>query len=308
MLTPSLKAALSVRRPVTYNGVHMGHRFVVLLLSVICLITSLSTAQSVSFRVKPEPQIMDRLKLASAKNEDRQATLKKLFADENCTGERLQEQAVKHVKLGNVICTLPGKTDDVILVTAHFDKVPAGMGVTDNWSGASLLPSLLYGIDGVPRKHTYVFIGFTGEEQGMLGSEFYAQHLTKEQRGKIQAVINMDTLGLGPTEVWTSQADPALVKDLANVATAVHLPISTMNVDRVGTTDSESFARYKIPRMTLHSLTGDTLSILHSNKDQLNVIRADDYYATYKLLTIFLAYLDTKLGQSPEPESAAAGH
>ena len=113
----------------------------------------------------PQEQIMERLKLAADKNEDRQATLKKLFAEEDCTGQRLSDQPVKHAKLGNVVCTLPGETDQVVLVTAHFDKVSHGMGVTDNWSGASLLPSLLYGLSGTPRKHTFVFIGFTDEEK-----------------------------------------------------------------------------------------------------------------------------------------------
>jgi putative aminopeptidase FrvX len=277
----------------TYNGGSM-RRVGICAFFVMAVVLS-ATAQNISYRVHTEAEVMDRLKLAAAKNEDRQATLKKLFADEACGGDRLVEQAVKHEKLGNVVCTWPGDTDDEILVTAHFDKVHAGMGVTDNWSGAAMLPSLLYGVDGTPRKHTYVFVGFTGEEDGLVGSQFYASHLTNEQRAKIKAVINMDTLGLGPTEIWTSRADPELLKDLVAVATALKISVTTMNVDQAGSTDSESFAKYKIPRMTLHSLTQDTFPILHSDKDQMNAIKPDDYYASYKVITAFLAYLDGKL-------------
>ena len=80
-----------------------------------------------------------------------------------------------------MICVLPGNTDRIILVGAHTDKVNVGDGVVDNWSGASLLPSLLYSVSGEARQHTFVFVGFTAEETGMLGSAFYAEKLSKEQ-------------------------------------------------------------------------------------------------------------------------------
>ena len=49
--------------------------------------------------------------------------------------------------------------------TPHFDHVSAGDGVVDNWSGASFLPSLYPAVKNEPPKHTYIFIGFTDEEQ-----------------------------------------------------------------------------------------------------------------------------------------------
>lgn len=278
---------------------------------VVLILLALSVAapaQTISYRLHTQQEVMDRLKLAAAKNEDRQATLKKLFADESCTGDRLTEQPVKHQKLGNVICTLPGETGDVILVSAHFDHVSRGMGVTDNWSGASLLPSLLYGISSSPRAHTYIFVGFTAEEEGEIGSQFYASHLTKDELAKLRAVINIDTLGLGQTEVWASHADPELMKDLLAVATAIKASVVGMNVDNVGSSDSEAFARYKVPRMTLHSVTTETLPILHSERDQVSAIKPNDYYTSYKLITAFLVYLDAKLPPtSNQPGANASG-
>ena len=76
------------------------------------------------------------------------------------------------------------------------------------------------------------------------------------------------------------------------------LPIFSVNVDQVGTTDSESFADAKIPRITVHSLTQETLGILHTPKDQLSAIRFSDYYDSYRLIAGYIAYLDTKLGQN----------
>src|ERR1035438_1781217 len=75
--------------------------------------------------------------------------------------QSLEEQSVKHVKIPNLICALPGQADSRILVTAHTDHVAVGDGTVDNWSGASMLPDLYESLRAAPRRHTVVFIGFT---------------------------------------------------------------------------------------------------------------------------------------------------
>jgi Zn-dependent M28 family amino/carboxypeptidase len=72
----------------------------------------------------------------------------------------------------NVIGTLPGSSDSVIVIGAHFDHVESGEGVVDHGSGAALLPSLFQSLNGEPRKHTIVFIVFAAEEQGLIGPDF----------------------------------------------------------------------------------------------------------------------------------------
>src|SRR5437660_870655 len=95
----------------------------------------------------------------------------------------------RHVQLP---CNLlPGSSDKVIIVGAHFDRVSEGDGVVDNWSGASLLPSLYEAVKIEPRKHTYIFIGFTDEEQGEVGSHFYARQMTRDQVAAADAMVNM---------------------------------------------------------------------------------------------------------------------
>lgn len=119
-------------------------------------------------------------------------------------------------------------------------------------------------------------------------------------------MINMDTLGLGPTEVWATHADRSLLNALDNLAHAMKLPVSVMNVDQVGSSDSESFAKYKIPRITIHSVTQETWPILHSTKDKLDEIKMDDYYASYRLMAGYLAFLDTDLGQTATPQEKSS--
>src|SRR5207244_12164825 len=109
----------------------------------------------------------------------REATRKQMFTDAGCDGQHISEQPVKGSKLPDVICVLPGSSDKVIIVGAHFERVSEGDGVVDNWSGASLLPSLYEAAKIEPRKHTEIFIGSTDEDNGRVASHYYVPQTTK---------------------------------------------------------------------------------------------------------------------------------
>jgi len=154
-----------------------------------------------------------------------------------------------------------------------------------------------------PRKHSYIFIGFTDEEKGEVGSHYYARKMSKEEVAATDAMVNMDTLGLATTEVWASHSDKKLTTALFTMAALLKMPVSSVNVEQVGSTDSEQFAQKKIPSITIHSLTQATWNarILHTSKDKMSAMRLDDYYQTYLLVAAYIAYLD-QLGETP------AGH
>lgn len=156
------------------------------------------------------------------------------------------------------------------------------------------MPSLYESLKVESRRHTYIFIGFTDEEQGEVGSRFYARQMSKEQVAATDAMVNMDTLGVAPTEVWASHSDKRLVGALAYIAKQLHLPVTGVNVEQVGSTDAEQFSERKIPRITIHSLSQDTWNahVLHTSKDKLSAMRLDDYYQTYRLLAAYVAFLD----------------
>jgi hypothetical protein len=269
------------------------------LAAIVMLPPNWNVAKSDSVQYSPVSRevIEARLEKYHGDNKQREATLKQVFAEAGCD-QHISEQIVKGSKLPNVICLLPGNSDRVIIVGAHFDRVSQGDGVVDNWSGASLLPSLYEAIKTDPRKHSYIFIGFTDEEQGEVGSRFYARQMTKEQIALTDAMVNMDTLGLAPTEVWASHSDKRLTGALAYMAKQLSLPIAFVNVEQVGSTDSVQFSERKIPSITIHSLSQTTWDahILHTAKDKLSAMRLDDYYQTYRLLAAYLAYLDQAAG------------
>jgi len=277
------------------GGQHLQRALTALIVCAACAVCASAQAR---LRLAECSVIEGHLKSFSMKNGAREALIRKWFSESGCKDSNLSEQPLEPKLPPNVICVLPGETEEVIVVGAHTDHVDDfGAGVVDNWTGASLLPSLLYSLNGQPRRHTFIFVGFSAEEKGLVGSAYYADHLTQEQRRRIEAMVNMDSLGLGPTEVWATHADKALLGALASVAAASKLPVSTMNVDNLGTADSESFARYHIPRITLHSVTQETWPILHSSRDQLDAIKMSDYCDSYHLIAEYLAHLDDVLGK-----------
>lgn len=258
------------------------------------LLSLSSLAQTIQFSPVSEETIEQRLGAYATKNAQRESAVHQIFEDAGCTGANLTEQPVKGLKAPNLICSLPGASESEIVVGAHFDLVEAGHGVVDNWTGASLLPSLYQSLAVAPLRHTFRFVAFGGEELGMVGSKEYVKQLRKSHEPVI-AMVNMDTLGLGETEVWASRADPKLVSLLERTATAERLPLSIMNVEKVGSTDSESFREKRIPAITIHSLTAATLPILHSAKDRIEAVHKDRYYRTYRLVLAYLAALDQNL-------------
>lgn len=246
----------------------------------------------------PRPEIEARLRAAPLKNADREAAIEQLFRRSGCPEVTTQPLGPESRALPNVICTLPGATPSVIMVSAHFDHVRKGAGVIDNWSGASMLPDLLDSLRHEPRRHTFVFIGFSEEEKGLVGSKYYVKHLTAEQVDKIRAEVNIDTLALGPTKIWLRHSDRQLTVELYAVARAKHLPLSDFDPGDAED-DSEPFIRRNIPTLMIHSVTNETWHVLHSADDNIRAVNFADYYDTYLLLADYLATIDAKLTDRP---------
>jgi hypothetical protein len=226
-------------------------------------------------------------------NAAREAELKKMFGEAGCTD--IQEQTIKEKDPPNAICTLTGTTGSVIIVGGHMDFVAAGTGAVDDWSGAALLPSLYEALKGAPRKHTFLFIGFTEEEAGLVGSTFYVRHSSKEQLANIKAMVNLECLGTTPTKVWPHDKDATLLDPLIETARHLYLPLEGITAEKVGDDDTHPFRDKKVPTITIHSLTDETFPILHSPKDNMSAIHFDYLYDSYRLTAAYLNYLDKVL-------------
>ena len=168
----------------------------------------------------------------------------------------------------NVVGVLPG-TDpaagrEMVIVGAHYDHLGRGgrsslspsligqihNGADDNASGTAGLIEIAAALahDPAPRRRSYVFIAFAGEELGLRGSAYWASHPGRDL-SKAVAMINMDMIGRVRNNqvilsgVGTSPAFGELVK---TAATENGLELKTSQ-SGYGASDHTSFYTKNIP-------------------------------------------------------------
>lgn len=101
-----------------------------------------------------------------------------------------------------VVATLQGETDRKILVGGHLDTInltgdpmtAVAPGVNDDASGVALTLESARVLSQKKWHNTLVFVAFTGEEQGLLGSGALAERAKKE-KWDLEAVLSNDTVG-----------------------------------------------------------------------------------------------------------------
>lgn len=101
-------------------------------------------------------------------------------------------------------------------------------------------------------------------------------------------------------------SDPELVCDFWTASALAHLPLRGVEVGRSLRSDYEPCRRAGIPVIDFSSLTGLVSSIIHTDRDTVQVIDREDYYESYRLLAVYLAVLDERLGTGG-PGSGRAG-
>ena len=164
----------------------------------------------------------------------------------------------------NVTAEIPGtdKADEVVMLGGHLDSWHAATGATDNAIGCSVLMEaarILIAIGAKPRRTVRVAL-WTGEEQGLLGSQAYVrEHFgsvedPKPAFSKFAGYINMDTgtgraRGLnvfGPPEAATILREiVAPMKDLGILGA-----MTTRSRQRGGT-DHTSFNEAGLPGINI---------------------------------------------------------
>lgn len=97
----------------------------------------------------------------------------------------------------NLIFSKQGASDRVIVVGAHYDCVEQTFGTDDNASGVGVLLELASIYSTKESPYTIRFVLFSAEEPGCLGSQYYVDNLSQEERDRIACMINIDTIAAG---------------------------------------------------------------------------------------------------------------
>ena len=253
-------------------------------------------AQGVKIQFEPVgvDVVKARLERNPATNGERAAALHKMFEEAGCNGAMLADQAVEGARQPNVICTISGSTPSTIVVGAHIDFNEAGRGMVENWSGASLLPSLFEALRQTPRKHKFVFAGFADREKGRRGSIFYVKNLGAE-KGQIKAMIDVEALALSTTKVQMDNSDKGLSQKMASMAKSLGFAIGGSDNNLVADSDGKTFSGAKIPVLSVHSIAGLDGRVPGTHEDNSTAVHMKEYYESYKLIAAYLAYLDESL-------------
>jgi len=119
---------------------------------------------------------------------------------------KLSAESARNV-MGIVYGNDPVLKNEVIVVGAHMDHVGENAnsivfnGADDNASGTGLLSELAHSIaaNSSP-KRSVMFIHFTSEEEGLLGSKYFAENPTIPF-GNIACMVNFDMVGQGHGQV-----------------------------------------------------------------------------------------------------------
>jgi Zn-dependent M28 family amino/carboxypeptidase len=123
---------------------------------------------------------------------------------------------VEHTKSNNVAALWPGtdRRGEIIIYNAHWDHFGVNPtlkgdsifnGAVDNATGTAALIEIARAFTRLPVKQnrSILFLSVTCEEQGLLGSEYYAQH-PLFPLAKTVGMINMDALNIfGKTKDMT---------------------------------------------------------------------------------------------------------
>lgn len=183
---------------------------------------------------------------------------------------------ISSVETANVLGLIPGSDpvlkDEVVIYTAHHDHLGVGApnaagdtiynGARDNGSGVAMVLAMAKAITSLPERprRSFLIALVAAEEQGLLGSEFYAANPTF-RAGKIAANLNYDSgniwgkthdvdyVGLGKSSI-----DEIVIAVAAEQGRVVK-PDAFSDRGYFYRSDQFNFAKIGVPAMYLHTGT-----------------------------------------------------
>ncbi|GIV37999.1 MAG: aminopeptidase [Cyclobacteriaceae bacterium] len=210
----------------------------------------------------------------------------------------------------NIVAFLDNKAPLTVIIGAHYDHLGLGTqggsldanpadkihnGADDNASGTAGVLELAryFASNRKKEKHNFLFILFSGEELGLLGSKYFAEHPTCNLQ-QVNYMINMDMIGrLNPgtktvvvNGTGTSPVWEPLLKSLATE----NLKIKT-DSSGTGPSDHTSFYLKNIP--VLHFFTGSHADY-HKPSDDWDKINYEGTVAVLNLIRQVIEHTDNQ--------------
>jgi hypothetical protein len=168
----------------------------------------------------------------------------------------------------NVIGYMDNKAPYTVIIGAHYDHLGYGAegslyrgeekeihnGADDNASGVAVMLNLASKLKNTNKGNNYLFLAFSGEEMGLLGSNYFTKNATIDLT-KANYMLNMDMVGRlkqdSTLAVYGVGTSP-LLKQVVNSSNAEFKIIEKES--GTGPSDHTSFYNSDIP--VLHFFTG----------------------------------------------------
>lgn len=187
----------------------------------------------------------------------------------------------------DVVADIPGETDELIVMTAHFDTTSLSHGAYDNMSGCIGLLGVMEALKGLPHRRGIRFIFCGSEERGLLGSKAYVEAHEKELSG-IGLVINLDMIGTWMGRfVCCVSAEEKLMHHIEYLCAEQGFGIETKQ--GVYSSDSTPFADKGVPSLSFARLTTPNQSHIHSRYDTSVLISEAQMIKDISFITAFAA-------------------
>jgi Zn-dependent M28 family amino/carboxypeptidase len=257
-------------------------------LSFLVTLASSSTQQKELVISTPE-EFKGEFDSVPCKDEDRLNAVKVLFEKMGATQSDISIEKYKNVE--NLVVRKQGTSEETIVIGAHYDKVADGCGALDNWTGIVAVTRLYKSLRNDPLRKTILFVAFGKEETGLTGSRAMVGAVAKDHLAQYCEMINFDSLGLAMPQVADNMSSKKLGSFAADVAKELRIPFNHAIIEGADA-DSSSFIAKKIPAITIHGMTNEWPTILHTRNDQPAKVKPVSVYLGYRLALAMVIKLD----------------
>lgn len=210
----------------------------------------------------------------------------------------IENKFVKDFKAANICGVVKGtaKPDSVIVITAHYDHL-GGMGsatyfpgANDNASGMSLLLSLAKYYAAHPQPYTMAFMGFAGEEAGILGSKYFIEN-PLIPLSNIKFLVNTDLAGTGEEGITVVNATiyPKQYELLKQINTQGNYLVKVASRGKAANSDHYWFTEKGVPAFFFYTMGG--IKAYHDVFDISKTLPLNKYNSLFKLMTGFVTAL-----------------
>jgi len=90
-----------------------------------------------------------------------------------------------------------GSPTPLVIVGAHYDNYRRGQGADDNASGVGVMLEVAERIAHFKTDYDLVFVAFGAEERGLIGSDYFVDHMSQADKDRAIVMVNFDSLIFG---------------------------------------------------------------------------------------------------------------